>query len=155
MRVWEIPGRFGVCCFAGFQDTEGQISHTPTCVLSCVWLFATSWTASCQAPLSMGFSRQNYWSRLPFLPPGDLPDPEMEPTSLASPALAGGFFFFFFFFFTTGATWEALQRTAYYESRIQKRGQRHRYRFESYHMSVVVCAVVMNENNRDIGQYEE
>ena len=45
-----------------------------------------------QAPLSMGFSRQKYWSEWPFPTPGDLPDPGIEPTSLASPALAGGFF---------------------------------------------------------------
>ena len=57
--------------------------------LSRVWLFATPWTVVCQAPLSMGFSRQEYWSRLPFPPPGDLPDPGIEPVS---PALAGGFF---------------------------------------------------------------
>ena len=47
------------------------------CVLSCfspVWVFATLWTEGCQAPLSMGFSRQEYWSGLPFPPPGDLPD---------------------------------------------------------------------------------
>ena len=50
---------------------------------------ATSWTVVCQAPLSMGFSRQEYWSRLPFPFPGDLPDPGIE---LVSPALAGGFF---------------------------------------------------------------
>ena len=128
------------------QDSRTLRDRFPTLPPAC----SVAWTASCQAPLSMGFSRQNYWSRLPFPPPGDLPDPEMEPTSLASPALAGGFFFFFFFF-TTGATWEALQRTAYCEPRIQKRGKRHRYRFESYHMLVVVCAVVMNENNKDIG----
>ena len=47
---------------------------------------------SWQAPLSMEFSRQEHWSRLPFPPLGDLPDPRIEPTSLASPALAGGFF---------------------------------------------------------------
>ena len=47
------------------------------------------------------FSRQEYWSRLPFPPPGDLPDPGIEPMSLASPALAGRFF-------TNCATWEAL-----------------------------------------------
>ena len=41
--------------------------------------FATPWTVVCQAPLSMGFSRQEYWSRLPFPPPEDLPDPEIEP----------------------------------------------------------------------------
>ena len=45
-----------------------------------------------QAPLSMGFSRQEYWSGLPFPPPGYLPKPGIEPTSLASPTLAGGFF---------------------------------------------------------------
>ena len=49
----------------------------------------------------MEFSRQEYWSGLPRPPPGDLPDPGIEPASLMSPALAGGFF-------TAGATWEAL-----------------------------------------------
>ena len=52
----------------------------------------TLWTAVCQAPLSMGFSRQEYWSGLPFPPPGDLPDPGIEPVSLKSPVLAGRFF---------------------------------------------------------------
>ena len=56
-------------------------------VVSHVWLFASPWTAACQAPLSMGFSRQEYWSGLPFLSPGDLPNSGMEPESLASPAL--------------------------------------------------------------------
>ena len=60
--------------------------------LSCVQLFATLWTLACQSPLSMEFSRQEYWSGLPFPPPGDLPDPGTEPMSLVSPALAGGFF---------------------------------------------------------------
>ena len=45
-----------------------------------------------QSPLSMGFSRQEYWSRVPFPTPEDLPEPRIEPMSLASPALAGGFF---------------------------------------------------------------
>ena len=45
-------------------------------------LFATSWTVVSQAPLSMEFSRQEYWSGLPYPPPGDLPDPGIEPTSL-------------------------------------------------------------------------
>jgi len=49
----------------------------------------TPWTVACKAPLSMEFSRQNYWSGLPFPSPGDLPDPGIEPVS---PALAGGFF---------------------------------------------------------------
>ena len=68
---------------------------------SCVQLSVTPWTVACKAPLSMGFSRQEYWSGLPCLPPGDLPDPGIEPESLRSPALAGGFF-------TASATWEAL-----------------------------------------------
>ena len=66
-----------------------------TCVLSCfsrVQLFKTPWTVARQAPLSMGFSRQEYWSGLPCPPPGDLPDLGIEPTSSVSPALAGGVF---------------------------------------------------------------
>ena len=59
--------------------------------LSWVWLFATSWTVARQAPLSMEFFRQEYWSRLPFPTPGDLPDPGIESVSLVSPALAGRF----------------------------------------------------------------
>ena len=53
-----------------------------------------------QAPLSVGLSRQEYWIGLQCLPPGDLPDPGIGPTSLMSPALAGGFFI-------TSAAWEA------------------------------------------------
>ena len=62
------------------------------CVLSrvsCVPLFATLWTIACQALLSMGFSRQEYWSGSPFPPPGYLRNPGIKPTS---PELAGGFF---------------------------------------------------------------
>ena len=59
-------------------------------VFSRVQLFATPWTVTCQAPLSMGFSKQEYWSRLPFCPPGDLPDPGIEPASLMSPAWLAG-----------------------------------------------------------------
>ena len=54
--------------------------------------FATSWTIACQAPLSARFSRQEYWNGLSFPSPGYLPDPGIEPSSYASPALAGGFF---------------------------------------------------------------
>ena len=57
-------------------------------LLSHVYLFVTLWTVACQALLSIGFSRQEYWSGLPFPLPGDLPDPGTEPASLASPALA-------------------------------------------------------------------
>ena len=52
----------------------------------------TSWTAPHQAPLFIECSRQEYWSRLPFLSPGDLPDPGIEPISPVSPAVADGFF---------------------------------------------------------------
>ena len=64
-----------------------------------VRLFGTPWTVALQAPLSMGFSRQEYWSGLLCPPPGDLPAAGMEPEFLVSPALAGGFF--------SSATWEA------------------------------------------------
>ena len=60
----------------------------------------TLWTIACQAPLSRGFSRQEYWSRLPFPSPGNLPHQGIEPVSLMSPILVDGFF-------TTRATWEA------------------------------------------------
>ena len=60
------------------------------CVLSHVSAFATLWTVVCQAPLSMGFSRQEYWSGLPFPTPGDLSNPGIKPTSPKDPALAGG-----------------------------------------------------------------
>ena len=70
------------------------------CVLSCFRLFADPWTVARQAPLSMGYPMQEYWSGLPFPSPEDFPDPGIKPESLASPALAGGFF-------TTTATWEA------------------------------------------------
>ena len=82
-------------CLLYLSTVHGSVlSH-----FSRVWLFATPWTVACQAPLSTGFSRQEYWSGLPCSPPGDLPDPGIEPTSLMS-ALAGEFF-------TTSATWEA------------------------------------------------
>ena len=61
-------------------------------MLSCIRLFVAPWTVTCQGPLSIKFSKQKYWSELPFPTPRDLPKPEIEPTSLASPALAGGFF---------------------------------------------------------------
>ena len=76
--------------------TSSQLCRLVTLVvvimLSHVWRFVTPWTVACQAPLSMGFSRQEYWSGLPFPPPRDLYDPGIKPTSLASPALARGFF---------------------------------------------------------------
>ena len=56
-------------------------------VLSRIWIFATPWTVACQAPLSRRFPRQAYWSGLSFLPPGDLPNPEIELPSPVSTAL--------------------------------------------------------------------
>ncbi|CAI9155108.1 unnamed protein product [Rangifer tarandus platyrhynchus] len=76
---------------------------TTWCILSpfsLARLFVTLWTVAHQTPLSMGFSRQEYWSGLPRPPPEDLPDPGIEPASLMSPALAGRFF-------TTSTAWEA------------------------------------------------
>ena len=61
-------------------------------MLSCAQLFATPWTVAHQAPLIVGFSRLEYWSGLPFLTPGDLPNPGIEQMSPAAPALADRFF---------------------------------------------------------------
>ena len=71
-----------------------------------VWLFATPWTVAHLAPLSMGFSRQEYWSGLPCPPSWDLPNPGIEPVSLMSSALAGKFF-------TTSTTWKAPKYSQY------------------------------------------
>ena len=85
----------------GNSRSEIRICATRVCALqSCPTLCDPMDYIACQAPLSMGFSRQEHWSGLPCPPPGDLPDPGMEPASLMSPALAGRFF-------TTSATWEA------------------------------------------------
>ena len=73
--------------------------HTRVCVCSAASdSFVIPWTVALQDPLSLGFSRQEYWSGLPFPPPGGLPNPGIKPTSLVSPTLAGGFF-------TTSDTW--------------------------------------------------
>ena len=69
-------------------------------LFSPVWFFVILWTVACQVPLTIGFSRQQYWSGLPYPLPGDLPNPGIKLLSLISPALAGGFF-------TTSTTWEA------------------------------------------------
>ena len=74
-----------------------------------VQLFATPWTLACWAALSKGFSGQEYWSGLPCPPPGDPPNPGIEPESRASPALAGGFFI-------TSTTWEATLRSILYSN---------------------------------------
>ena len=74
--TWKTPRDYHVCEF----------------MLSCVRPFATLWIVARQAPLSMGFSRQEFWSGLPFPPWGDLPEPGIKPTSCVAPALAGRFF---------------------------------------------------------------
>ena len=69
--------------FFTVEETEvWSLSNLPSaCMLSCTWLFATSWTVAHQAPLFMKFPRREYWSGLWFPPPGDLPDPGIEPVS--------------------------------------------------------------------------
>ena len=79
------------CNFNSNISNSSSCSVTKSCQTLC-----NLWTIACQAPLSMGFSRQEYWSGLPFPPPGDLSHPEIEPVS---PPLAGRFF-------TTRAIWE-------------------------------------------------
>ena len=80
---------------AGAASWTWDKRRTCLCVLSrfhLVQLWATLWTVARQVPLSLGFSRQEYWSGLPRLSPGDLPDPGIKPESLMSPARAGGLF---------------------------------------------------------------
>ena len=96
------PSLVFLCIPMSLLLKEHQSSLIVLC-LSCfshVRLFAALWTVARQVPLSMRFSRQEYWSGLPYPPPGNLPNPGIEPESLRSPALAGSFF-------TTSATGEA------------------------------------------------
>ena len=76
-------------------DVSTVVSH-----FNCVRLFATLWTIALQAPLSIRFSRQEYWNRLSFPSPGDLLNSGTEPVSLSFPTLAGRFL-------TTSGIWEA------------------------------------------------
>ena len=80
--------------------TMGKVPHGCALSHSHVPLFATPWSILHQAPLPMGFSRQEYWSGLLYPPPGDLPDAGIKPPSLTSLALAGRFL-------TISTTWEA------------------------------------------------
>ena len=107
-----FSAKYQLVNIVGFSHDVGWVATTllgccstkaarHTCLLShfsYLTLWTILWTVARQAPLSMGFSRQEYWSGLPFLPPGCLPDQGMEPTSLMSPGLAGGFL-------TSSATW--------------------------------------------------
>ena len=105
-RGWWWLGSPGMMDFGKENALWNQkfvITTLQACMLrcfSCVLLFVALWTVARQAPLSLGFSRQEYWSRQPCPPPGDLPDSGIKPASLLSPALAGRFF-------TTSTTWEA------------------------------------------------
>ena len=111
LSMWMIPGWLPLSWVLS-QVEFGTVSLHPerrkhACMLSCfscIRLFATQWTVTYQAPLSTGFSRQEYWSGLPFPPPGNLPNRGIEPASPVSPALAGRFF-------TMSATWEVQRRT--------------------------------------------
>ena len=86
-----------VCVCARVRSEQGLLNMAKLCnLLNCGGLvtklcptLVTTWTVACQAPLSIGFSRQEYWCGLPFPSPGDLPDPGIKPTS---PALTGRFF---------------------------------------------------------------
>ena len=99
--VWGPPRSLGQACRAHSSTLRLEVAgHVRAYVLSHVPLFVTPWTAARQAPLSTEFTKQEYWSGLPFTASGDLPDPGIEPVSPVSPALAGGFF-------TTEPTWEA------------------------------------------------
>ena len=101
---WESPHNISL------ENTVLTRERGDICILLCVhafvlsyfsrvWLFAFLWTVAHQAPLSMGFSRQEHWNGLPCPPPGDLPNSGIEPTSYMFPALSDGFF-------TTSAIWE-------------------------------------------------
>ena len=104
LAVLEID--HSLCCLSGGKDILKMLFHLEillnsmafsvcTCRVSCfshVQLFVMLWTRARQAPLSMGFSIGEYWSGLPCPPPGNLPNPGIEPISLMSPTLAGGFF---------------------------------------------------------------
>ena len=80
--IWILPALHAFCVWVFV------CVHVNACMLSrlsCVQLYVTPWTIARQAPLSLGFSRQEYWSGVPFPSPGDLPDPGMESTSPAVP----------------------------------------------------------------------
>ena len=90
LKIWKG------CIFCEFFFKTPQTSGVAlTCRLSRlsrVPLWAMPWSVAFQAPLSMELSRQQYWSRLPCPPPGDLPNPQIKPTPFRPPALTGGFF---------------------------------------------------------------
>ena len=94
--MWHIWDFFSAVTLWGYFHCLSSVRYSSSCMLcvlshfSHVWLFATPWTVAHQTPLSMRFSRQEYWSGLLCPPSGDCPNPGMEPMSLTSLALAAG-----------------------------------------------------------------
>ena len=87
------------CLAKCFTKKESESEVAQSCLTLCNPMdCATPWTVACQAPPSVGFSRQEYWRGLPFLSPGDLPEPGVKPVSLI-PCIGRCFFVFVFFFF--------------------------------------------------------
>ena len=89
--AWNVHGPGGKSLTFSTKLHPLPSTHVYACLLSCVWLLVTLWTVAHQAPLSTGFSMQEYQSGLPFPSPGDLPNPGIEPASPVSPALGGDF----------------------------------------------------------------
>ena len=84
-----MPAWLRIIAFIPFTDDLNFLCASVLSRFSRIQLFVTLWTVAHHAPLSMGFSRQKYWSGLPFPSPGDIPDPGIKPVS---PAVAGGCF---------------------------------------------------------------
>ena len=103
LHYYQIFLKHGPTVFRIFSEYSStwRLICVPSC-FSHVQLFVTLWTVAHQAPLSRGFSRQEYWTGLPCLPPEDLTNQGIKPVSLTSPVLAGRFF-------TTSASWETWQ----------------------------------------------
>ena len=101
-RVRSLLQELGSICWVhGVAKSRTQLSDwTEWLNWLRIRVCVTPWTGACRAPLSMGFSRQGYWSGVPCFSPGDFPDPGIEPASLKSPAPARGFFI-------TSAPWKA------------------------------------------------
>ena len=116
LKLFSILTPNTICWFPYYLHDLSIWCHMHECVLShfsYVQLFVTLWTRAPQVPLSMGFSRQEYWSGLPCPPPRDLHNPGIKPMSLISSALAGRFFI-------TSTTWEAPGRLYLYSIKFYK-----------------------------------
>ena len=121
-----------ICSFGFYPHSLGK-----RCVSSRfnrVQFVVTPWSVAHEASLSMGFSRQEYWSGLPFPSPGDLPDPGIEPTSLASLAFSGGFLI-------TSATWEAPSKRYMMSGWISLGGQCRPHEYWVSHITLVYLEV--------------